>query len=65
MVKVLVERHKYLKQVDCKECGSTLEYTIADTEVKEYTDMGGYSESYRVITCPVCSNEVEVPFADR
>ncbi len=65
MVKVLAERHNYLKKVDCRKCGSTLEYTFDETEVKSYTDMGGYNDSYRVIKCPVCSEEVEVPFSNR
>lgn len=44
------------EQVDCKQCGSLLEYQPSDVKI-EQTHMNEYA---KYITCPVCNRSIEV-----
>jgi ribosomal protein S27E len=48
------------KEVICKNCGSTLEYTPSDVTQDYYTDYTGGKEYYHFIKCPTCHNEARV-----
>ena len=56
MVKVIsIEPHPdVVKQVVCKNCGSTLEYTPQDIFVKTWVDYGGDTNKTQYIECPTC-----------
>jgi len=48
------------KEVICKNCGSTLEYTPSDV-VRDYsTDYTGGRDYYNYIRCLSCSHEITV-----
>ena len=49
-----------VKEVVCRNCGSTLNYVkrdIVERTVKDYT---GCSDTYHHIVCPTCNDEVSV-----
>lgn len=49
-----------IKEVVCKNCGSTLQYTPVDIKSRVVKDYGGGSDVYRHITCPVCTKDITV-----
>jgi hypothetical protein len=48
-----------VKQVICRNCGATLEYTPKDVQHKTYCVMGE-SDTCSFIVCPQCKNSVTV-----
>lgn len=60
MIKVVstVPHQSVVKQVVCKKCGSTLEYTPNDVVEQHWADYGGDMNVTRFIQCPTCQNEV-------
>lgn len=48
------------KEVACRKCKSRLSYVASDVREEVHTDYTGGRDTYRVITCPVCSNKVIV-----
>ena len=62
MIKIIdTKPHKsVVKEVVCKNCGSTLEYTPADIERSYSTDYTGGRDYYNFIKCPCCYKEVGV-----
>ena len=51
---------KVAKIVICSNCGVTLEYVKADTRVERRTDYTGYTDSYRILTCPACKETLTI-----
>lgn len=49
-----------VKEVVCRNCGSTLQYVPRDIVSREVRDYTGCSDTFRHIKCPTCSNEVSV-----
>jgi len=49
-----------VKQVICRNCGATLEYTPNDVQSKYVKDYGGGGDMERTITCPPCGKPVHV-----
>jgi DNA-directed RNA polymerase subunit RPC12/RpoP len=62
MVKVVSsEPHpSVVKQVVCRNCGTTLEYVPADRKQRQVSDYLGDKETVNYIVCPTCSHEVGV-----
>ena len=62
MVKVIstVPPPAMVKQVVCKQCGSTLEYMPIDIKSYTSTDYGGGTDVHDYIKCLTCSNKVGV-----
>ena len=62
MVKVIsTDPHRsVVKEIVCKNCGSTLQYVPKDVESERHYDYLGDSDEYRFITCPSCSHKVGV-----
>jgi RNase P subunit RPR2 len=60
MIEVIGKDENLFKQVACKKCCSILKYT--DGDVLRYGTRTGSRTSaiYHFITCPVCSNKVDV-----
>jgi ribosomal protein S27E len=48
------------REVICRNCGSTLEYTPSDVVMDYYTDYTGGKDYYYFIKCPACTCEVKV-----
>jgi len=48
-----------VKQIVCKHCGATLEYTPHDTKTKTYTCMGDPSGD-EYVECPNCSKHAVI-----
>ena len=51
---------KVAKITNCRNCGITLEYVPADTRIEKRSDYTGDTDSYRVLTCPKCSQNMDV-----
>jgi hypothetical protein len=51
---------KVARIVICHNCGVTLEYVKADTRIEKRSDYTGDTDSYRVLTCPVCKDGMDV-----
>ena len=49
-----------VKQVICRNCGVTLEYTPNDTVQKSVGDYGGGHDINKSINCPKCSKTINV-----
>lgn len=49
-----------VKQVICRNCGATLEYTPNDIKEDYSTDYTGGRDYYRYIPCPPCGHQVHV-----
>jgi hypothetical protein len=49
-----------VKQVVCRNCGATLEYTPADVMQKYVKDYGGGGDMEHTIVCPPCGKPVHV-----
>lgn len=49
-----------VKEVICKNCGATLQYTPNDVKRETVTDYGGGIEVLSSIICPLCSKSVGV-----
>lgn len=49
-----------VKEVICRNCGSTLEYTPRDIQKRTETDYTGGRDIVHFITCPPCGNQVTV-----
>ena len=49
-----------VKEVICKNCGSTLNYVPADIKEEVHTDYGGGRDTVHFIKCPVCGNKPTV-----
>jgi transcription elongation factor Elf1 len=49
-----------VKEVICKNCGATLQYTPNDVKRETVTDYGGGSDIIRTIQCPPCGQPVGV-----
>jgi len=47
-----------VKEVICKNCGVTLEYTPKDKQVDYSTDYLGGRDHYSFICCPNCTDRV-------
>lgn len=62
MIKIIdTNPHKsVVKEVVCKNCGSTLEYTPSDVQRSYTTDYTGDKDYYNFIKCPSCSHEIVV-----
>jgi DNA-directed RNA polymerase subunit RPC12/RpoP len=62
MIKIIdTKPHKsVVREVVCKHCGSTLEYTPSDIEQSYSTDYTGGRDYYNLIKCPSCSHEIGV-----
>ena len=60
MVEVVGKDPALQKQVTCQKCASILKYWPMERKTASYTDMGGCTESYFYISCPSCTNKVEV-----
>lgn len=62
MVKVIsTDPHKsVVKEVICKGCGATLQYTPVDVKRDYTTDYTGGREYYNHIDCPACGDKVHI-----
>jgi ribosomal protein S27E len=62
MIKVIDDKPHptVVKQVVCRNCGVTLEYTPADVQSFVHYDYGGGSDTVLYIPCPKCSHEQHV-----
>lgn len=62
MVKVIstVPHQSVVKEVVCKNCGSTLEYVPKDVQQKIHYDYTGGADYFSVIECPVCNHQIGV-----
>lgn len=62
MIKIIdTKPHKsVVKEVVCKNCGSTLEYTPSDVKRDYSTDYTGDRDYYNYINCPSCSHKIVV-----
>jgi hypothetical protein len=49
-----------VKQVLCRKCGCTLEYTPNDVTEAWHTDYTGCKDKANFILCPKCSNHISV-----
>ena len=49
-----------IKEVICRNCGSTLEYAPVDVQRDYSTDYTGGKDYYHFINCPTCTCEVRV-----
>ena len=58
-VKVISEG-PHFNIAECRNCGSILDYTRADTREKSKTDYLGDTEHWLVVTCAKCSADVFV-----
>lgn len=47
-----------VKQVVCKNCGATLEYTPQDVRERHGKDIGGGPDGDKSIICPNCNDKV-------
>ena len=58
MVKVIstIPPPSIVKELICRKCGATLEYTPNDIRKKIVTDYTGGSDEYQYIDCPNCNN---------
>ena len=54
-MKVIVERHKHVKRLDCPNCKSTLEYSLVDVQEEV---VGQRGEVRHYLTCPVCKHSI-------
>ncbi len=55
-----VPHPKVVKEVICKNCGSTLQYVPKDIQSHSYRDIGGGYDTDYFITCPPCGEKVYV-----
>jgi DNA-directed RNA polymerase subunit RPC12/RpoP len=62
MIRIIdTKPHKsVVKEVVCKNCGSTLEYTPSDVQRSYTTDYTGGKDYYNFVKCPSCSHEIVV-----
>jgi hypothetical protein len=62
MIRVIKEEpaKSVVKEVICRNCGVTLEYTPADILSKIETDYGGGRDKVNYIPCPRCMHHVNV-----
>lgn len=62
MVKVIstVPHESVVKEIVCKKCGATLEYTPIDIISQDWTDYGGDVNVTKFIVCPNCTKEVVI-----
>lgn len=49
-----------IKEVICKNCGSTLNYVPADIQEIVVSDYTGYRDTVYFIKCPPCGHEISV-----
>jgi len=49
-----------IKEVICRQCGATLNYTPIEVKEDYTSDYLGDKDYYNYITCPNCSSEVRV-----
>lgn len=49
-----------VKEVICRNCGSTLNYVPADIQEKIISDYTGCRDTVYFIKCPSCSHEISV-----
>lgn len=49
-----------VKEVICRNCGSTLQYVPRDIKERTVSDYTGDREIVRYIDCPTCSHQVTV-----
>jgi DNA-directed RNA polymerase subunit RPC12/RpoP len=49
-----------VKEVICRNCGSTLTYTPVDIKQIKVSDYGGGVDVEHVIECPVCNHKIGV-----
>lgn len=49
-----------VKEVVCRNCGSTLSYVPKDIKEQRHYDYGGGSDNYYYIECPSCNDKVFV-----
>lgn len=52
-----------VKRTICDNCGATLEYTRSDTRTITKRDYTGDADTYRVLDCPNCKEQLTVGFA--
>lgn len=59
MIKVINDtpHPSVVKQIVCRNCGVTLEYTPNDVMERIDRDYGGGSELFRYIPCPKCNHK--------
>jgi DNA-directed RNA polymerase subunit RPC12/RpoP len=62
MVKVIstVPHHSVVKEVVCRNCGSTLEYVPKDIKQEIHYDYTGGTDNFKFIECPTCTHKVGV-----
>lgn len=62
MIRIIDEKphHSVVKEVICRNCGVTLEYTPADVQENSYTDYGGGGGVQGLIGCLKCSKPIVV-----
>jgi DNA-directed RNA polymerase subunit RPC12/RpoP len=62
MVKVIstAPHHSVVKEVVCRNCGSTLEYVPKDIKQGIHYDYTGGADYVRYIECPTCTHNVGV-----
>ena len=53
-----VPHSSVVKEIVCKNCGSTLQYVPADVKEEVHTDYGGGRDVYHYIVCPPCGHKV-------
>lgn len=46
------------KQLECRNCGATLEYVPADTRKETRRDYTGDSSEYTLLDCPNCQHVI-------
>lgn len=49
-----------VRQVVCKNCGVTIEYTPNEIKSKNVSDYGGGSDTYHFLKCPKCDHTIYV-----
>jgi ribosomal protein S27E len=49
-----------VKEVICKNCGATLQYTPVDVKEDYSTDYTGGRDYFKYINCPPCGKKVTV-----
>ncbi len=62
MIKIIDDKphHSVVRQVICRNCGVTLEYTPNDVLERKVSDYGGGTDTYRWLSCPKCTKDVPV-----
>lgn len=49
-----------VKELICRHCGATLQYTPSDLKSYKHCDYGGGCDVYYFINCPSCDTKINV-----